>query len=358
MDTPFPFGLSLPSAVYSSLLAVTFAVHLLAAQFLLAGSAFVAWEALRDSRAMSPLRALVVDWLPFAMGVTITLGVAPLLFLQIVDQQAFYTANLLLFHRWMAVLPVLVGAFYLLYLQKACAGLRHHAIWGRVIPVAVFLCVVFVGFSWSENHLLAGQREKWTGFYGEGALFFRTPELLPRFGTMLAAAFPGLAVAGAWMVRYLPEEDSIAVRRLLHRLALGGVVAATALALLTSSFLGPSTRTALLGTFGMPWLVAMGVGLVATAAVLFSSPGRLRPGPLTTTWGLFLLGLAFVREVLRWSRLDPTVAARHHQHAWGVGGLGVFAFFAVLLVGLAGWCLLRTRRDLRRSVTGPSPRTR
>ena len=164
MDAPFPFGLSLPSAVYSTLLAVTFAVHLLAAQFLLAGSAFVAWEALRDSRAMSPLRALVVDWLPFAMGVTITLGVAPLLFLQIVDQAAFYTANLLLFHRWMAVLPVLIGAFYLLYLQKTCAGLRHHALWGRVIPAAVFLCVVFVGFSWSENHLLAQQPEVWAGF--------------------------------------------------------------------------------------------------------------------------------------------------------------------------------------------------
>ena len=157
MDAPFPFGLPLPSAVYGALLPLTFALHLLAAQLLLAGSACLAWNALRSPATSSPLRGLLIDWLPFAMGVTISLGVAPLLFLQIVDQQRFYTANLLLFHRWMAVLPVLIGAFYLLYLQKASATLRYHPLSGRLIPTVVFLSVAFVGFSWTENHLLSQQ---------------------------------------------------------------------------------------------------------------------------------------------------------------------------------------------------------
>ena len=46
-----------------------------------------------------PLAAPLRDWLPFVLSAAITAGIAPLLFVQILYQRAFYTANLLLFNR-------------------------------------------------------------------------------------------------------------------------------------------------------------------------------------------------------------------------------------------------------------------
>ena len=42
-----------------------------------------------------------------------------LLFVQVLDKHHFYTANLLLFNRWMLFLLVLIAGFYLLCLLKA-----------------------------------------------------------------------------------------------------------------------------------------------------------------------------------------------------------------------------------------------
>ncbi len=61
---------------------------------------------------------IVRDRLPFMLGCGITAGVAPLLFVQLLYQQRFYTANLLLGPRWLAVVPALIVGFYALYLAK------------------------------------------------------------------------------------------------------------------------------------------------------------------------------------------------------------------------------------------------
>ena len=93
------------------------------------------------------------------LGTAITAGVAPLLFVQILYKESFYTANLLLFHRWMAILPVLIVAFYSLYWLKS--GMRES--WPRLtmlvrwIPLVSFL---FVGWAWAENHMLMSERRQ------------------------------------------------------------------------------------------------------------------------------------------------------------------------------------------------------
>lgn len=354
MNAPFPLGLPLPSALYAVLLTTTFAVHLLAAQFLLGGSALLAVRALRAPGNRDSLAGLVLDWLPFAMGVTITLGVAPLLFVQIVDRHAFYTANLLLFHRWMALLPVLIVAFYLLYLQKASAGLRAHRIWGRVLPGATFLCVLFVAVSWTENHLLSRHPEAWVDFYAGGALFFSTPELWARVATMLALSFPGLAVVGSWLLRKRPDEQRIADAGRLARLALGGLLAGAVLAALTGA--SSSTAAVLAQPFGLPWSLVAGTGAGISAFLLVFVLRRRAPigaGALTAAWGLGLLGIAGMREALRWSGADLERLAPLHAKAWTVGGLPVFVVCAILAAALLTLCALAVRRDLLRSDAPP-----
>ena len=64
---------------------------------------------------------VVRDWLPAVLGLAITTGIAPLLFVQILYKRQFYTANLLLFNRFMLLLPALIVAYYMLYLVKSHA---------------------------------------------------------------------------------------------------------------------------------------------------------------------------------------------------------------------------------------------
>src|SRR5262245_22520401 len=119
MDTVFPFGFPRATAFYLTLYVATLVIHVVFMNYVLAGSAYLAWFTLAHRRddlaqdARDPLAFPLRDWMPFLLSAAITAGIAPLLFLQILYQRPFYTANLLLFNRWMAILPVLIVAFYL-----------------------------------------------------------------------------------------------------------------------------------------------------------------------------------------------------------------------------------------------------
>ena len=124
MNLPFPFDEPLATAFYTILLVLTFAMHQAFMHYVLAGSLYVAWASLFPGsnrqptnsvilvlpRNERPLALILRDWMPFILSAAITAGVAPLLFIQIVYQRQFYTANLLLSWRWMIQL-LLAPAF-------------------------------------------------------------------------------------------------------------------------------------------------------------------------------------------------------------------------------------------------------
>ena len=124
MDRMFPFGFESHLSFYLVVYVLTLVVHVFLMAYVLAGSLWLAWATLFPGtdlipRTKQPLARILRDWMPFALSGAITAGVAPLLFVQILYRQQFYTANLLLGWRWMVVIPVLVIAFYLLYVVKS-----------------------------------------------------------------------------------------------------------------------------------------------------------------------------------------------------------------------------------------------
>ena len=122
----------------------------------------------------NPITALIRDWMPFAISAAITAGVAPLLFIQILYRHRFYTANLLLLHRWMAIVPVLIVAFYLAYVIKSGRFERMRTYWRVAISGIVAGCFLFVAWSWTENHLLSLDRARWESFYVESRWIYRS----------------------------------------------------------------------------------------------------------------------------------------------------------------------------------------
>ncbi len=136
MNTLFPFGFPWPTAMYLTLFVVTTAIYMVFMNYVLAGSIVLligylapgARRRVEGGPARSGLGLIlkvVRDWLPAVLGLAITTGIAPLLFLQILYKHQFYTANLLLFRPFMLLVPAFIVAYFMLYLIKG------HALAGR-----------------------------------------------------------------------------------------------------------------------------------------------------------------------------------------------------------------------------------
>ncbi len=195
-----------------ALFVVTLAIHAAFASYVVVGTGFAL------VRGATPLAGRVRSWLPFMLGCAITAGVAPLLFTQVLYQRRFYTANLLLGPRWLAVVPALVVGFYALYLAKA--SLR----WRTIALGAALACFGFVAWSWSELHELMAADATWTAFYAAGERVFTGGAIAPRLVVIVGAMATQFAAIAAWSSDGLDQ-------RVLAKLAVAGRIVAIAGAL-------------------------------------------------------------------------------------------------------------------------------
>ncbi len=368
MNAPFPYGFDFATAFYLVLYVATLVVHVLFMNYVIAGTAWLALAGLTgrssdDRPYTATITGVLRDWMPFALSAAITAGVAPLLFIQILYKTAFYTANLLLFHRWMAILPVLIVGFYLLYALKA----QRVSTWPRwatsLLAVAAFACFAFTGYSWTENHLLSRQENQWAGFYVADAIFFRDRELLPRLCLWFFGAFATMALLVGWQLRHLacrtrrPRDDSAA-----HTLALLSVIGlslSAAAGFWYSRTMEPAARAAATGAAALPYLAAAVGGMALQAAAWIRQMGRpalcarclagASLGALTT-----ITGVTVVREVVRLNDMKLESYLPAHERALQVGGLPVFLVFALLNAGLIALCLILVRRGLTQQPTPSS----
>lgn len=355
MDAPIPF----PTAVYLGLYLVTLWVHIAFMNYVLAGSAVMAATLLVRGRpaAESPVFSVLRDWMPFMLSAAITAGIAPLLFLQVLYQESFYTANLLLFARWMLILPALIAGFYLAYLLKAKL-VQEWPAWGRLAAgCGAFACFAFVGWSWVENHLLSVQPEAvWRAQYASGSHVFRSPELLPRLLLWFVASFPTMSLIVGWQLWDRARRtggDPAAGARTVALVALGGIVASALWSARYYFLLDEASRNAVAGPSGRPWLILSIAGGALEFAVWAALLARRRLSGgvlLVASAGLVVnfVGTGVMNESIRLVQLDAAVGlpALHARHAesWKVSGLPVFLFFLVLNGVLMALCVRRARR--------------
>ena len=353
MDSVFPFGFPAATGGYLVLYVLTFALHHFFMHYVLAGSLYVGWCTVASSSAAHSqplLRDVIREWLPFLLSAAITAGVAPLLFVQIVYPRHFYTANLLLSWKWMIVVPVLIVAFYMLYLQKSVWIVRR----GQATRVFVSLitagCFLFVGFCWTANHALANSEARWPEIYASGQLGLNSLQTITRMAIWAFGSFASLAVFVGWQVNRRQTLADGAVR-VLGIWGIAGVVASAVAGVIYLTLLTSEERSGLASTLGGPYLAlaAIGGGLqlggwwqALRRRVLSIRSLSLATGGLICT----LIGSSVLREVLRLQAIDITTLYPRHQAAASISGLGVFLAFAVLNASLIGYCiwLVRTRR--------------
>lgn len=358
MNSPFPFGFPLPTAIYLVLYVLTLVLHVAFMNYVLAGTAWLAFRKLRpdtdsDSSELSPT-SILRDWMPFAVSAAITAGVAPLLFLQILYKENFYTANLLLLHRWMAIVPVLIVGFYLTYLIKRNPKPQSSLARRRWIGIAAFACFAFAAYSWTENHLLSINSAAWSSHYSSESLVYVDSRILPRLVIWAVGAFPTMAVLLGWQLAAASRAGSIPVAgnhaRRLSLLAAIGLTLAIGCGLLYFFMLTPGTRSAVLSGAALPYLIAAALGCALQFAAWHFVYRRqsLSPSVLTlATAGvaITLIGATIAREAIRIASIEFARLFPQHAHAWSRGGLGVFLFFAVVTGFAIAWCFRIVRRE-------------
>jgi len=351
MDTPFPFGLPLPTAFYLTVYLVTLAIHVVFMNYVLAGTGYLAVAYLRSGgQKLGESAKVVKEWTPFMLSGAISAGVAPLLFVQILYKQGYYTANLLLFNRWMAILPVLIIGFYALYLLKS-GWLYRRATWvASAVALLPILSVAFTGYSWTENHLLSVRDPAfWGNFYSTRAQIYTEPQLLPRLLVWASGSIPTFALILAWQHWYRGDGQPTQLARLAGS---GMFLAATAAAgyyLVTDE----RTRMAFVSPLAIPYFVAACLGLMIQA-IGWAWIGYIRRfsvlNLLTTTLGLLLTisGMTVCRESVRIAALGPErfkALYPIHAEAFSKSGFFIFLGFFVLNAALIGYvfCFVRLR---------------
>ncbi|MCB9559265.1 MAG: hypothetical protein H6708_02515 [Kofleriaceae bacterium] len=316
----FPFGHGTTTGIYLILYVVTLALHVVLLSYVLVGAGWLAVAGLRG-RDDDPVSRTFRDWLPFALGAAITAGVAPLLFVQVLYQQRFYTANLLLSHRWMAVVPALIVGFYALYLGKTARAAAWPARRRAAVASLAALCFVFVAWSWTENHLLALRPEVWTSMYAAGRMVHLEAMQAPRLLLWLALAAPVAATVAGWQL----AGDAAALRR-LRVVALAGQVGALGAGAWLLALLPAAWRAPVEATEGVVWLALVVAGQLAATAGWLWAPRAPRRALALASAGLVvaILAGAVVRELIRWHASSPVPA-----RVAAAGGMPVFLFFFV-----------------------------
>ncbi|TSE21688.1 hypothetical protein Talka_00368 [Tepidimonas alkaliphilus] len=308
-------GVPAHPALFLILGVLTFALHIAAVQVMLGTSALTLRGAFSAETHWRRLAAAMLTTAKVAVSVAIVLGVAPLLFVQVIYDPFWYTSNVLSAWWVIGFIVALIGGYLAMYMfywrnhDLVRDGARGTA-W-MAVSVALLLLVGFIVHSLTNQMLFP---QDWMQWYAPGGAIDPSGRSLhywnlPRFGFFIALSAP---VTGAWLYayrRYLigaGEADAAYldwVRALAQRLMVAGGAAALLLGTLWMVTL-PATMAWFATS---PWVWLALAALLAVVALPLALGPRLDRG----FWGYGIFGagaLALIvvgaaREALRYGTL-------------------------------------------------------
>ncbi len=338
-----PLGYPVPVWILKSLTYLTLTLHFLAMQFTLGSAILWLYCRARKGPHHQVAQHTLGTGLPLGFSYLVTLGIPPLLFVQVLYGQFYYSSSVLVGAFWILVVPLLIVAYGLFYLHKMTRKSRPR---GQAWIVGFgLLAMLTIGYIYSNNFTLMQTPEKWLAMYGAhpggGTLNFGEPTRMPRLVLVLspsvAIAGIGLLIAGA----FLRRRDRVAEGTALQRLGVGGMVVGTLLALAGGFWLFarlPENVAAGLANDSMASIALyMGVGLALLAVVVGVISSRMRssmtPVAAALLAALSIASLVIVRDTIRDLYLAPifSIADVAVQPQWGM----FFGFVAALVLGLA-----------------------
>jgi hypothetical protein len=348
-----PMPLPAPYWLFKVLLIVTFVLHILAMNTTFGGSliALIARCKSAKNEHYNRLAHDLAKYIPSLLAATITLGIAPLLFTQVIYGHLFYTSTIVMAWPWFSVLLLLVLAYYGFYIvafkQNGSTVVRWFA------AVSAFFIFV-IGFIYTNNMTLMLTPEKWMPMYQADPsgwnLNVHEATLIPRYlhFVLAALAVAGLLVAGLGFLQW--SKDRPYATFLLQtggkwfaymnmaQIIIGLWFVAALPKPLMMLLMGQSLLQTILFAVGV--LVALVLIVMMTRALKQTDP---RKGVLTAmvTTALLVVLMALQRDLLRDSYLVPYFkpASLPVQTQWDV----LLLFLVLFMAGVALWIVMMKR---------------
>jgi hypothetical protein len=347
-----PLPLPAPVGLLWALLQVTFLLHLIAMNVVLGGSLLALhWRFSRRTEGASHRAALLAFFaraLPVAVAAAVTLGVAPLLFVQVLYGRLFFTSSILMAWYWLAVVPLLIVAYYGSYLL----ALRGDALGGRARAVAAGVAAVFasVAFLQVSNATRALRPDTFLAAYranGRGVLLnLGDPTFWPRYLHVLvgAVAVASLGVALYGVLRHA-QEPRIAAWAIRRGTTVFGVATCTNIFVGMLFLLAQPKSTLIRLVGGDAWamaLLALGIvlGIAAGGVALLALGAK---NAVRATWaqvGLLaatLVVMLLLRDQVRQIALREAGFEHPARVATQWGPLAAFVVLFVAAAATIGW---------------------
>ena len=347
-----------PAWLFHVLLVLTFFLHALFMNLTLGGTILAAISALsakgnhKDYRAVLTKRLIGIN--TYGISLTISTGIAPLLFVQVLYQQTFYPATILLGWIWFGFLGLLLIGYYSVYLYKfrgVPTGRSGGQFW-LVLAAVAFLLIAMVHVA---VNLIHSQPDKWAALVENPWAILGDPVYLPRLLHFVLAAigFSSLVITW-WAVRQSAKGIDVELNSPIARLGWRWTLWTTLLQILGGFWLlAALPREVLLGLMrgGPATLVPLALAVVLGIGMLMmlsrdSDPVK-SPSLVNAVLGAMTLTIAIMsvtRHQVRVLYLEPVTSQFTLTEApqWG----NVILFAGLLAGGLLllGWAIREVQR--------------
>jgi hypothetical protein len=338
--------------IFLFLLYLTLTLHFIAMSSTVGGTILLAATSFARSENMDKLSGFLAKFLPISLSFTVTLGVAPLLFIQVLYGQLFFTTSILMGWWWLLILAFLMTAYYGLYLyQHKRDSFPFIKKW---MPLVCAILMIVIALLFVMNFKLFCRFPEWKEIYLSNAngwfLNFAHPQVIPSWihHILGALAIGGLLVVlhgwtrrktdalyGDWAVR---TGGIIFALPTLLQFAVGYWLLLTLPRELIRAFMFRSAyETSILFT-------GMAAGTIAALLIAWSAwkrrygwPVALSTALIIVTTALMVLKRAAVRDYLLAPLKEFNIGAMKVSPQWDT----ITIFGVLLIAGLAivGWML-------------------
>lgn len=295
-----PAGLPAPAFIFDAFLVLTFALHILFVNLVIGSAILIVWGKIKKTEYSARLSSSLSKLLVNSVSWAIVLGVAPLLFIQVIYDPFWYTANTLSAFWALIFLAFIALGFSLIYVYYLSDGKRS-VLW-IILSLGLFLLAGIVKHSLAITQLYP---ESWPSFAVRDGLYISTGKYLHGFEIFrfLHFVIPSLAVVGVWLIfyakyfrgkyenEYLDWVSGLGIRLALIFSVIQGII----------GFFWLLTLPGDLNFIRHPvFIVALILSLIFILYLFLSyRSGNLRPTLMAILLGITVLAMSAARESLR-----------------------------------------------------------
>ncbi len=169
-----------------------FVLHMLAMNLWFAGIPLLLLMLIFGRKHGKRFAKRMFSQLPIIMAFGINFGIVPLLFVQTVYFKPFYTATILMAWHWIMIIPLVMIAYYSLYIAAFSVGKEKKSAQTFIAGLVASGCLLLVAYIFVNAMSLMGRPESLTKIWQHGQLFAGTDAAAATYGLGINSAEPTL----------------------------------------------------------------------------------------------------------------------------------------------------------------------